>query len=77
VHYREYALDHGVPAQDVIVEPRATNTAENFIYTRELLSERLPISSGVYFVRRPWPPRQPARSLGQPGWHLAKVILAE
>src|SRR4051812_36412743 len=40
VHYREYAVEHGVPPESVLVEAKATNTAENLQLTRELLSQK-------------------------------------
>jgi uncharacterized SAM-binding protein YcdF (DUF218 family) len=40
VRYREAALALGVPASAVLVEPRATNTAENLVLTRDLLLGR-------------------------------------
>ena len=52
MHYREYAVDHGVLEEDVIVEPRATNTDENFEFTRDLLIERgTPVGSMVVMSR--------------------------
>jgi uncharacterized SAM-binding protein YcdF (DUF218 family) len=33
VQYREYAIEHGVPAEAVLVEPEATNTQQNFELT--------------------------------------------
>jgi DUF218 domain len=44
VHYREHAIDLGVPGEAILVEPRATNTAENIRFTRVLLDQlHLPI----------------------------------
>src|SRR3954453_20677614 len=37
VHYRDYALEHGVPAEAVLIETEATNTAENLTLTRQVL----------------------------------------
>ena len=33
VHYREYAIEQGVPPDAIIVEPRAINTAQNIEYS--------------------------------------------
>ncbi|MEU7849290.1 YdcF family protein [Micromonospora parva] len=58
VHYREYAVEHGVPAESVLVEPRATNTAENIEYSRALLAERqIPVRS-VLIMSRPYQQRR-------------------
>lgn len=40
VHYREHAVALGVPDEAIVVEPRATNTAENIEFTREALADR-------------------------------------
>src|SRR5688500_6060230 len=48
VHYREYALEHGVPDEAILIETEATNTAQNFLFTRELLQRKqLQVSSAV------------------------------
>ncbi|MEH0934227.1 YdcF family protein [Micromonospora psammae] len=58
VHYREYAIEQGVPAEALLVEPRATNTAENLEYSRELLAERhIPVQS-VLIMSRPYQQRR-------------------
>jgi uncharacterized SAM-binding protein YcdF (DUF218 family) len=46
VHYRERALELGVPDETILVEPCATNTGENIILSRELLrSQGIPVES--------------------------------
>ncbi|MFC8530916.1 YdcF family protein [Nocardia sp. NPDC057227] len=40
VHYREIALDLGVPEEAILVESRATNTGQNLEFSRELLAGR-------------------------------------
>jgi hypothetical protein len=40
VHYREIALERGVPGDAILVEPEARNTGENVEFTRRLLVER-------------------------------------
>ncbi|MDA3626714.1 YdcF family protein [Saccharopolyspora sp. WRP15-2] len=58
VHYRERAIELGVPDSAILVEPRATNTAENIEYTRELLgSKGIPVSS-LLLVSRPYQQRR-------------------
>jgi len=58
VHYREYAMEQGVPADSILVEPRATNTAQNLEYTRQLLAERrIPVRS-VLIMSRPYQQRR-------------------
>ncbi|MEV6811705.1 YdcF family protein [Micromonospora sp. NPDC051296] len=58
VHYREYAMEQGVPADSILVEPRATNTAQNLEYSRQLLAERrIPVRS-VVIMSRPYQQRR-------------------
>ncbi|MFE0590528.1 YdcF family protein [Micromonospora echinospora] len=58
VHYGEYAVEHGVPAESVLVEPRATNTAQNLDYSRRLLEDHaIPVRS-VLIVSRPYQQRR-------------------
>ena len=38
--YAEVAEQRGVPRGSILIEPRATNTAENIRFSRELLLER-------------------------------------
>lgn len=58
VHYREYAVEHGVPAESILVEPRATNTAENLEYSRQLLAERRISVRSVLIMSRPYQQRR-------------------
>ena len=58
VHYREYALDHGVPDEAILIETEATNTAQNFLFTQKLLQHnRLHVSSAV-LISRPYQARR-------------------
>ncbi|MDB1086460.1 YdcF family protein [Streptomyces sp. ACA25] len=57
-HYRERARELGVPAEAILVEPRARNTGENIRFSRELLEEhRTPVSS-VLLVSKPYEERR-------------------
>lgn len=38
VHYQEHAVELGVPAEAILVEPRATNTGANMTFSREVLA---------------------------------------
>lgn len=58
VHYREYAVEQGVPAESILVEPRATNTAENLEYSRALLTERRIAVRSVLIMSRPYQQRR-------------------
>ncbi|MGI9280348.1 MAG: YdcF family protein [Endozoicomonas sp.] len=43
----EYALDHGVPDSDILLEPLATNTIENADLCSKLISSELPSTQSV------------------------------
>ncbi|MFD9550109.1 YdcF family protein [Nocardia salmonicida] len=38
-HYREHAIEQGVPSEAILLEPRATNTSENIDFTRAVLAD--------------------------------------
>lgn len=58
VHYREHALDLGVPDEAILVEPEATNTGENITLTRELLVRHGIRARSVLLVSRPYQQRR-------------------
>jgi vancomycin permeability regulator SanA len=39
--YKEFAVANGVPGTAILLERRATNTLENFIFSRQLIEEEL------------------------------------
>ena len=73
VHYREAALALGVPASAVLVEPRATNTAENLVLTRALLRERGVEPRSVTLVSRPYQQRR-AYATCRRQWPAVEVV---
>ncbi|GHB79848.1 hypothetical protein GCM10010347_58040 [Streptomyces cirratus] len=52
-HYRERALELGVPAEAVLVESNARNTGENIRFSRALLADRGVHVSSVLLVSKP------------------------
>ncbi|MFC9975227.1 YdcF family protein [Spirillospora sp. NPDC127200] len=58
VHYREHALSLGVPEDAILIEPAATNTAENLTLTRDLLAERDLTPRSVLLISRPYQQRR-------------------
>ncbi|MFJ8199847.1 YdcF family protein [Streptomyces sp. NPDC096152] len=57
-HYRERAMELGVPADAILVEPQARNTGENIRFSRALLEERrVPVSS-VLLISKPYEERR-------------------
>ncbi|MFJ9365429.1 YdcF family protein [Nocardia sp. NPDC101769] len=60
VHFRETALELGVPDDAILVEPKATNTGENIDFTRSLFDSRPelgPVQS-VMLICRPYQQRR-------------------
>ena len=58
VHYRERALDAGVPDEAIRVEPKARNTGQNFWLTRELLAGEGITPTSITVVSRPYQERR-------------------
>lgn len=58
VHYREHAVSLGVPADSILVEPRARNTGENISLTRQLLAEQGTEVGSVTLISRPYQQRR-------------------
>ncbi|MFD9464853.1 YdcF family protein [Streptomyces sp. NPDC060027] len=57
-HYRERAIELGVPADAILVEPQARNTGENIRFSRALLEGRgVPVAS-VLLVSKPYEERR-------------------
>ncbi|MBT2490410.1 YdcF family protein [Streptomyces sp. ISL-96] len=57
-HYRERAMELGVPAHAVLVEPNARNTGENVRFSRSLLAEHGVNVSSVLLVSKPYEERR-------------------
>ncbi|MFF3176209.1 YdcF family protein [Streptomyces sp. NPDC057900] len=58
VHYRERALELGVPESAVLTEPRARNTGENIRFSRALLEEAGVDVSSVLLISKPYEERR-------------------
>ncbi|MEU3193122.1 YdcF family protein [Streptomyces sp. NPDC006992] len=58
VHYRERALEMGVPDSAVLVEPNARNTGENIRFSQTLLEEKGVDVSSVLLVSKPYEERR-------------------
>ncbi|MCS7483112.1 YdcF family protein [Umezawaea endophytica] len=58
VHYREYALAHDVPDEAIMIETEATNTAENFDFTRKVLQDKGIEFRSAVLVSRPYQERR-------------------
>lgn len=60
-HYRERAVELGVPAHAIFVEPNARNTGENIKFSRALLSDQGIAVSSALLVRKPYEERRAIR----------------
>jgi uncharacterized SAM-binding protein YcdF (DUF218 family) len=58
VHYREYALENGVPDDKILIETASKTTAENFTLTRELLASQGIEPASVIVICRPYQQRR-------------------
>lgn len=58
VHYRERALEEGVPGEAIRVEPKARNTGENMTLTRALLTSEGITPQSVTLISRPYQERR-------------------
>ena len=58
VHYREYALTHGVPDEAILIETEAKNTGDNVTLTRRLLAEHQITPRSVILMSRPYQQRR-------------------
>ncbi|MEV5902348.1 YdcF family protein [Streptomyces sp. NPDC052127] len=58
VHYRERAVQLGVPESAVLLEPRATSTVENIEFSQAVLAEAGVTASSVLLVSKPYEERR-------------------
>ncbi|MFJ6935604.1 YdcF family protein [Streptomyces sp. NPDC101132] len=75
VHYRERALELGVPPERVLVEPQARNTGENIRFTRELLERAGHHIDSVLLVSKPYEERR-AYATARKMWPDVDVVSA-
>lgn len=57
-HYRDRAVELGVPADAILVEPHARNTGQNITLSRSLLEERGVEVSSVLLISKPYEERR-------------------
>ncbi|MGJ5827280.1 YdcF family protein [Streptomyces ossamyceticus] len=58
IHYRERALELGVPSSAVLVEPQARNTAENIRFSKAVLEDAHVDVSSVLLISKPYEERR-------------------
>ncbi|MFF8961368.1 YdcF family protein [Streptomyces globisporus] len=74
-HYRERALELGVPDSAILVEPRARNTGENIDFARTLLEQRRIDVSSVLLVSKPYEERR-AYATARQLWPAVEIVSA-
>ncbi len=75
VHYREHALELGVPDDAILVEPEARNTGDNITRTRRLLESRGIEAGSIVLISRPYQQRR-AYATCKKLWPEVDVICA-
>ncbi|MFJ2178803.1 YdcF family protein [Streptomyces sp. NPDC087851] len=75
VHYRERALELGVPSAAVLVEPRARNTGENIRFSRATLEEAHIDVSSVLLISKPYEERR-AYATARKLWPGVEIVSA-
>jgi uncharacterized SAM-binding protein YcdF (DUF218 family) len=75
VHYREHAIELGVPDSAILVEPKATNTGDNIDFTRALLQEHGALDSvrSIMLISRPYQQRR-SYAIARKRWPTVDVI---
>lgn len=56
--YADIAIQRGVPVENIVLESRATNTAENIRFTRDLLNEKGVLPRNIVVVVKPFMQRR-------------------
>ncbi|MET8346736.1 YdcF family protein [Streptomyces microflavus] len=75
VHYRERALELGVPESAVLIEPHARNTGENIRFSRAVLAEAGTDVDSVLLVTKPYEERR-AYATARKLWPEVDVVSA-
>ncbi|MEU9620544.1 YdcF family protein [Streptomyces sp. NPDC088251] len=75
VHYRERAIELGVPSSAVLVEPRARNTGENIRFSKTLLEEAGAEVSSVLLISKPYEERR-AYATACKAWPGVEIVSA-
>lgn len=58
VHYREHAIELGVPADAITIDPNATNTSENIANSRAVLADIGLSPTSITLISRPYQQRR-------------------
>lgn len=75
VHYRERALELGVPSSAVLVEPNARNTGDNIRFSKAVLEEAGVDVSSVLLISKPYEERR-AYATARKLWPEVEIVSA-
>ncbi|MPY33225.1 YdcF family protein [Streptomyces adustus] len=75
IHYRERALQLGVPESAILLEPRATNTGENIEFTKAVLVDAGITATSVLLVSKPYEERR-SYAMMRKLWPEVEVVCA-
>ncbi|QTA34066.1 YdcF family protein [Streptomyces sp. CA-256286] len=75
VHYRERALELGIPPSAVLVEPSARNTGENIRFSKALLEQAGVDVASVLLVSKPYEERR-AYATARKLWSDVEILSA-
>ncbi|WP_431895947.1 YdcF family protein [Nonomuraea sp. bgisy101] len=75
VHYRERALELGVPADAILLEPNAANTGQNITLSRQVLAEAGIEAKSVLLISKPYMERR-AYATARKVWEEVEVVCA-
>lgn len=75
VHYRRHALELGVPESAILVEPRARNTGQNIVFSRDLLTAAGVEVDSVLLISKPYMQRRAYATCRQV-WPDVEVVCA-
>ncbi|KOY56328.1 YdcF family protein [Streptomyces sp. XY332] len=74
-HYRERAVELGVPPSAILVEPQARNTGENIVFSQSLLEDRGVHVESVLLVTKPYEERR-AYATARKLWPEVEIVSA-
>lgn len=75
VHYREHAIELGVPEHAILVEPQASNTGQNIVLSRALLAEHGHSPRSLLLISKPYMERR-AYATCRKVWPEVEVVCA-
>ncbi|WP_232839652.1 YdcF family protein [Nocardia aurea] len=75
VHFREHALELGVPDEAILLEPNATNTGENITLSREVLAQAGIRPESVMLISKPYMERR-SYATTRKVWPEVEVVCA-